>query len=77
MKLGTELEPAYKLMADYKVHEDACERLNMAYDSEYWHVKMAGVQNALKALTGEWPGALHHGDGIKIVHGDYEQIFTL
>lgn len=55
-------EPAYKLMADYKAHEDACERLNMSYDAEYWHIKLSGLQNTLKALTGEWPGALHNDD---------------
>lgn len=37
MKPGIELEPAYKLMA------------------EYWHIKLTGVQNALRALTDEWP----------------------
>lgn len=75
MRPGTAFEPAYKLMADYKAHEDDCERLNMPYDAEYWHVKLAGVQNTLKALTGEWAGAVHRDDGIVIVHGTYEQTF--
>lgn len=75
MKPGTAFEPAYKLMADYKAHEDNCERLNMHYVAEYWHVKLAGVQNTLKALTGEWPGALHLDDGIVIAHGTYDQMF--
>lgn len=74
---GTALEPAYKLMAEYKGHEDDCERLNMHYDAEYWRVKLTGVQNTLKALTGEWPGALHHDDGIMIAHGTYEHAFIL
>lgn len=77
MNPGTDFEPAYSLVADYKAREDACERLGMSYDAEYWHIKLAGVQNTLKALTGEWPGALHHDDAIKIVHGEYEQTFTL
>lgn len=75
MKPGIELESAYKLMADYKTHEDHCERLNMSYDAEYWHIKLSGVQNTLKALTGEWPGALHYDDGIMIVHDTYKQLF--
>ena len=25
-------------MADYKAHEDACERLIISYDAEYWHI---------------------------------------
>lgn len=75
MKPGIELNSAYKLMAEYKRHEDDCARLNMSYDAQYWYVKLTGVQNALKALTGEWPGALHHDDGIMIVHGTYEQTF--
>ena len=54
MKPGANFEPAYKLMAEYKVREDDCERLN-----------------------GEWPGALHHDDGIMIVHGTYKQMFDL
>lgn len=33
MKPGATFERAYKLMADYKAHEDDCERLNMSYDS--------------------------------------------
>lgn len=49
MRPGTAFEPAYKLMADYKAHEDDCERLNMSYDAEYRHVKLVGVQNTLKA----------------------------
>lgn len=77
MKPGTNFEPAYKLMAEYKIHEDECERLNMTYDAEYWRIKLSVVQNTLKALTGEWPGALHHDDGIMIVHGTYEQTFNL
>lgn len=77
MKPGIELESAYKLMADYKTHEDRCERLNMSYDAEYWHVKLCGVQNTLKALTGEWPDAQHCDDGIMIVHGAYKQTLTL
>ena len=63
MKPGIELEPAYRLMAIYKDYEDHCERLNMSYDAEYWHVKLLGAQNALEALTGEWPGALRFDDG--------------
>lgn len=77
MKPGIELESAYKLMADYKTHEDHCERLNMSYDAEYWHVKLTGAQNALKALTGLRPDALHYDYGIMIVHGAYKQTFDL
>jgi hypothetical protein len=64
-------------MAEYKHHEHACERLNMSYDAEYWRIKLAGVQNTLKALTGEWPGALHHDDGIMIVHGAHRRTFGI
>lgn len=77
MRPGIELEPAYKLMADYKANEDDCDRLNMSYDAEYWQIKLSGVQNTLKALTGEWPHALHKDDGIMIVHGTYKQTFNL
>lgn len=77
LKPGTAFESAYKLMAEYKAHEDDCECLNMSYDAEYWHIKLTGVQNTLKALTGEWPGALHHNDGVMIAHGTYNQTFDL
>lgn len=76
MKPGTTFEPAYKLMAEYKAREDAFDRLNMSYDAEFWSIKLSGVQNTLKALTGEWPGALHNDDGIMIVHGTYDQTFN-
>ena len=77
MKPGIELESAYKLMAEYKAHKDKCERLNLSYDAEYWHVKLLGAQNTLKSLTGEWPGALHHIDGIMIIHGTYKRTFEI
>lgn len=50
MKPGIELEPAYKLMADYKAHEDDCERLNMSYDAECWHIKLAGVHGTYEQM---------------------------
>lgn len=49
----------------------------MSRDADYWRIKLAGVQNTLKALTGEWPSAKHKDDGIMIVHGTYEQTFNL
>lgn len=75
MKPGIELEPAYKLMAEYKCHEDYCERFGMPYDAQYWNVKKCGIQNALNALTGEWPIVLADGRGVTVYHGTYEQTF--
>ena len=53
MKSGTSFEPAHRLMAEYKTDEDECERLGTAYEACYWHIKLAGVQSALRALTDE------------------------
>nr|DAL01281.1 MAG TPA: hypothetical protein [Caudoviricetes sp.] len=77
MKSGTSFEPAYRLMAECKTREDECERLGMTYQAGYWHVKLVGVQSALKALTDEWPNVLHHDASIMIEHGTYKQMFTV
>lgn len=33
MKPGIEFEPVYKMMADYKFHEDECDRMEMTNDA--------------------------------------------
>ena len=76
MKPGTEFEPAYKLMAEYRRQEGYCANIGTSYDSEYWRIKLAGMQCALKALTGEWPIALADAESVTVCHGEYEQIFT-
>ena len=75
MKPGIELEPAYKVMAEYKRYEDNCERLGKSGVAEYWIVKKCSIQNALNALTGEWPIALADDRGVTVCHGTYEQTF--
>ena len=77
MKPGIELEPAYKLLAEYRQYEYRSENLGMADDVEYWYVKQCGVQNALNALTGEWPIALVEDCGVTVFHGTYEHTFDI
>lgn len=75
MKPGIELEPAYKLLAEYRQYEYRSKKLGMEYDVEYWNIKQCGIQNALNALTGEWPIALADDRGVIVCHGTYEQTF--
>lgn len=75
MKPGIELEPAYKLLAEYRQCEYRSEKLGMEDDVEYWYIKQCGIQNALNALTGEWPIALADDREVTVCHGSYEQTF--
>lgn len=74
-KPGIEFEPAYRVLAEYRRYEYRSENLGMADDVEYWRVKQCGVQNALNALTGEWPIALADGRNVTVCHGTYVQAF--
>lgn len=77
MKPGIELEPVYKLLAQYRQYEYRSENFGMADGVEYWYVKQCGVQNALNVLTGEWPIALVEGRGVTVFHGTYEHTFGI
>lgn len=54
------------------MHREKVDALDAA---EYWMANIAGVQNTLEALTGEWPFALDEGRYVTIYHGTYEQTF--
>lgn len=75
MKPGTSFEAAYRVLAEYRQYAYRSENLGRADDAEYWCVKQCGVQNALNALTGEWPIVLADDCGVTVRHGDYEQTF--
>lgn len=75
---GTELEPAYRTMAFYTWEQNECQRLGQNESVDYWDTKLAGAQNILRDLTGEWPIAyVVDANSVVVSHGDYRSVHII